>query len=233
MGRIVSFSFKSFDIDDRRCAMKVGTDAVVLGATATCDDACTVVDIGAGSGIVALMIAQRCQADITAVEIDHGAAQDCKANFEASPWSDRLSVVCDSYDLFEPDSPVDLIVSNPPFFANGELSPVAERAKARHSAELSPCSLLDYAAGKLSDNGRLSMVIPYQQVDQIVYEAEMRRLKQRLQIDVRQRRNLDYVRSVVEFSLTDGKLERRQITICGDDGKRSPQFSEITRNFYL
>lgn len=231
--RKASFTFRRFAIDDRRCGLKIGTDAVALGAWASCRDARTAIDVGCGCGIIALMIAQRSDALITAIEIDSGAAADARGNIAASPWSDRIKLVEGDFADYRPDGKVDLIVSNPPFFANGEQSPLASRACARHEGGLNYSTLIEFAAAHLSATGRLAFIYPAGCENDIIYKAEMSHLKLRRFCRLRQRSDLAAVRDMYEFSPTDGAIENQELTIRSDNGGYTDQFAELTKDFYL
>lgn len=172
------FTFKQFSIDDSRCAMKVGTDSVLLGAWTDVSAVRSVTDVGAGSGILTLMIAQRAtEADITAIELDESAALDAAANIAASPWAGRCHVICGDAATYEPILPADLIISNPPFFTGGLRAPDRHRAVARHAeGSLSPLTLISFADRWLSGKGSLAMITPADIADDVVFEAEMHRM---------------------------------------------------------
>lgn len=231
--RNVSFTFKQFAINDTHCGMKVGTDGVVLGAWATCDGVHNAIDIGCGSGIISLMIAQRCRSQITALDIDKGAICDAIENVDASPWKQFINVVESDFSCFKPETHADLIISNPPFFASGEQSPALARATARHEGSLNYASLIDYAAEQLKQNGRLAFVYPFGNDDAIIYKAEMKHLKLRRCCRLRQRDDLPFVRTFYEFSLTDGPIENTTLTIKNPTGKYTDNFRELTKDFYL
>lgn len=231
--RNVSFTFKQFAIDDTHCGMKVGTDGVVLGAWATCYGVHNAIDIGCGSGIISLMIAQRCGAQITALDIDKGAICDAIENINASPWSHLINIVESDFGCFKPKTKVDLIISNPPFFASGEQSPAHARATARHEGSLNYASLIDYAVKHLKPNGRLAFVYPFGNDDTIIYKAEMKHLKLRRCCHLRQREDRPFVRTFYEFSLTDGPIENTSLTIKNSTGKYTDNFREQTKDFYL
>src|SRR5574344_2567439 len=126
------FRFKQFSVFQERCAMKVGTDGVLLGAWAKVDAANRILDIGTGTGLVALMLAQRSTAMITAVEIDEEAAIQAEENFCQSPWANRFEVVNSDITSYETDALFDVIVSNPPYFVDSLQCPDGQRSLARH-----------------------------------------------------------------------------------------------------
>lgn len=223
------FRFKQFSIDDSRCGMKLGTDSVALGAWVDADGCRTALDVGAGSGVLALMLAQRYpELKIHAVELDDGAAQDCADNFAASPWIDRLSSCTLSFDDYRPQGgAVDLIISNPPYFKTGQQAPDGSRAAARHEGSLSYATLLPYAARWLSDNGALAMVLPSEFMNDCQYQAMLHRL---------------YLRRVTHLSHSEGRPAKRILLyLTRHDGPatvdrlavQSPAFKSLTEAFYL
>lgn len=133
-----NFRFKLFTVWHDHCAMKVGTDGVLLGAWAQQKHARTILDIGTGSGLIALMLAQRFQeAEITGIDIDPSAAKQASDNFRLSPWSHRMHARCIDLHTFSlEDGHFDLIVSNPPYFSASLKNPNQQRATARHVAQL-------------------------------------------------------------------------------------------------
>lgn len=172
------FYFKQFSIDDSGCAMKVGTDSVLLGAWTDTADVDSAVDVGAGSGLLTLMTAQRTvRATITAIEMDPGAAAAAAANITASPWADRCFTLCIDAAHFNPEEKVDLVICNPPYFTSGLRAPDHQRAAARHAdGALTPLSVIAMAGRWLSERGTLAMVTPADIADDIVFEAEMHRM---------------------------------------------------------
>ncbi len=172
------FTFKQFSIDDSACAMKVGTDSVMLGAWTDTYGVRSVIDVGAGSGILSLMIAQRApEADIIALELDEAAATAAAANFAASPWTERCHAFCIDAADYLPSSPPDLIICNPPYFTGALTAPDRQRTTARHAnGSLTPLSVIAMADRWLSSSGSLAMVTPADIADNIVFEAEMHRM---------------------------------------------------------
>lgn len=154
------FEFKQFKIRHDRCAMKVGTDGVLLGAWSDVERAGRVLDIGTGTGLVALMIAQRSPARIVALEIDAEAATQACENVTGSPWKERIEVVRQDFRTYTPSIKFDCIVCNPPFFENSLQCPAQQRTLARHTSELNYYELLEGVSKLLTDDGRFSIVIP-------------------------------------------------------------------------
>ena len=158
------FRFKQFEVQQDQCAMKIGTDGIMLGAWANIDHATKALDIGTGTGVIALMLAQRAaKAQIEGIDIDEVACNQAKGNFKASPWSDRLSVIHDpiqDYARFTRNK-YDLIVSNPPFFSGGTFGMKEERAIARQTVRMPHGDLLIAVRQLLAKEGRFCLVLPY------------------------------------------------------------------------
>lgn len=233
---IVTFRFKQFAVTDRRCGMKVGTDAVLIGALAIGESTADVnmdfgtikvADIGAGCGIIALMIAQRFPMFvIDAIEIDSGAVADMRINVSDSPWSDRINVI--EGDFNELSGSYDYIISNPPYFCNGEVAPETNRAIARHAGSLSPASLVEFASGHLSPSGSLSMIVPSEAVGDIIAVASFKKLEISRQIDIATSPRRDVTRSFLEFvRIPSAKPLRKRLNLNGDE------YRTLTRDYYL
>ncbi len=163
MARNNWFEFKQFRIEQQKAAMKVGTDGVLLGAWTPIVDAQRILDVGTGTGLIALMLAQRSNARIDAVEIDKLASEEAEFNFAQSPWNDRLNVFNTNFQVFVnlPFVPYDLIVSNPPFFINSLKTKCAALSVARHDEMLSFDQLITGAKRLLSNTGRFCVIIPF------------------------------------------------------------------------
>lgn len=229
-----TFRFKRFAVTDRRCGMKLGTDGVLLGAWTRLPrhDASKAVDAGAGCGIISLMLAQRFgRLDITGVEISPDACADMEDNFSASPWHDRLHAACAP---FGPSAGcADMIVSNPPYFTSGELSPDRARAASRHAGSLSPAVLVDSAREMLLPGGSLSMITPPEIEDALLCRAAFARMYPRRICRVFSRRGKSPVRILWEFSTDDGPLEHSALTLRADGGAPTPEFHDLCKDFYL
>lgn len=184
MPRNSVFHFRRFDVENRLSGMKVGTDSVLLGAWTRISPADRlIIDVGSGSGVLSLMLAQRAcpEASISAIEIDPDATREAAANFASSPWPSMLSAINADWSDWStalPPQSVDLIISNPPYFTEALRSPIKRRAAARHqSSDLSYESLITSAARLLNPaSGRLSMISPASLRDHITFLAEFHRL---------------------------------------------------------
>lgn len=155
---MAKFQFKRFAVRHEAAAMKVGMDGVTLGAWARCDG--RVLDAGCGCGLIGLMAAQRGASGVVMVEIDPGAAREAAENAAESPWSDIVETRCGDFLTLSEDEKFDNIISNPPFFANGELAPDPARAAARHQGNLTPQAFMTKAARLLASEGSISVIIP-------------------------------------------------------------------------
>ena len=157
------FTFKQFSIYQEHCAMKVGTDGVLLGAWVDISDTKTLLDIGTGTGVIAIMLAQRnSQAIVHGVEVDELSHQQAEENMKASPFADRLEtyhIDIQSYAKIT-DRKYDLIVSNPPFFSGGTLSATQDKTNVRHTVKLPHGDLLLSVKNLLTDNGRFCVILP-------------------------------------------------------------------------
>lgn len=230
------FDFKQFSIDDSTCAMKVGTDSVLLGAWTDTESVKTVVDVGAGSGLLTLMIAQRAPgAALTAIEMDPEAAEAATANIVASPWPDRCTVQCIDAALYTPGDKVDLVICNPPYFTSGLRAPDRQRATARHAeGSLTPLSVIAMAGRWLSERGTLAMVTPADIADDIVFESEMHRMDiwRRCLISTTIEKHAG--RILWQLSRKGTRIPRPDTTLvlrCA--GEPTDEYRRLTDDFYL
>ena len=181
--------FKQFEVHDADCAMKVGTDALLLGSWSDVSDARQIIDAGTGSGIVALMAAQRAPlAEVTGVELEPNAVAEAKANSERSPWSDRTRIVEDSIQAFaaraENQGAFDTFLINPPFFHGKPKSPDEARNLARHDDALPYAAFLNAAWNLLNSNGTLQVVWPWDRWAELKNGADKFGFHLRRQADV-------------------------------------------------
>lgn len=237
------FDFKQFSIRQDRCAMKVGTDGVLLGAWCrlassadSVDGSHTprLLDVGAGTGLISLMLAQRYpEAEIDAVEIDAEAAAQCQENFDASPWSNRLHIHATSLQGFQTDAQYDLIVSNPPFY-NATLKPADEgRAVARHFDSLPTAEIIRFACAHLSPSGTLALIYPHQYETSLMTEFAKSGLSLTRLCDFITREGKPAKRRLIQFSRIAHPIETESLIIRGIDNIYTPQYIALTEPFYL
>ena len=241
----MSFRFKQFTIDDSRCAMKVGTDAVILGVWADCGEDNTetrILDVGTGSGVIALMLAQRnTAARIEGIDIDEDAVAQARDNFAASPWHERLTVkkislqeYCKAENgIYE--GAYDIIVSNPPYFHNSLKAPDAKRSIARHTDTLQLTDLTSCSARMLKENGILAVIIPQQQEEELIMSAERNGMQLQRILRVQGRAERPVKRVVVILRKTTQRQEAREDTLVLEEGvnERTQAYKDLTQDFYL
>ena len=213
--------------------MKVGTDGVLLGAWFPLQEGCTVLDIGTGTGLIAIMAAQRGAGRVTAVEIDPDSAVQARANAANSPWADRIDVVCSDIALFNAGFRYDRIVCNPPYFRDSLRSPDSGRNTARHNDSLSFETLSACASRLLADDGRLCLVLPRDAVETFSRCAAAQGLDMCHRTDVVTVPGKSPKRSLVEFGRSCSGLETDVVSICGPDGKETSEYINLVRDFYL
>jgi len=156
------FRFKKFTVRQDKCAMKIGTDGVLLGAWADITGCRRILDVGTGTGLIALMLAQRCSdAIIDAVEIDEDACIQASENIAQSPFNERINIIRESFTEYETPEKYDLIVSNPPYFVSSLKSPDARRNMARHNDSLTLNSLIIKSLSLLRETGSISLILPF------------------------------------------------------------------------
>lgn len=234
----MSFSFKQFTIAQDRCAMKVGTDGVLLGAWAPVEhNPYSILDIGAGTGLVALMLAQRSFAEqIDALEIDEDAYEQATDNFENSPWNDRLFCFHAGLDEFveEPEDEYDLIVSNPPFYSEDYKTDNEQRDLARFADAMPFEELIEAADLLLSENGIFAVIIPYKEEANFIALAEESELYPLKITQVKGTPTTEIKRSLLAFSRK--KLDNSPINELIIETARhqyTAEYIELTKDFYL
>lgn len=231
------FSFKQFTVYHDRCAMKVGTDGVLLGAWATVTNSKTILDIGTGTGLVALMLCQRsAQSHITAIEIDENAVNQASDNVRNSPWENRINVLHTSLQDFacENNFKFDLIVSNPPFFVDSLKAPNKSRTHARHADTLTHQELLINARKLMHSTSRLCVILPVNEGIAFVNEAADLGLYCNKRLNVYPKPGLEVKRLLLEFAQYATETEIADLNIeSGERHSYSKEFSEMLRDFYL
>jgi tRNA1Val (adenine37-N6)-methyltransferase len=229
------FHFKQFSIEDNRCAMKVGTDAVLLGAWVNIPTAKRILDVGTGSGIIAFMLAQRTKenVNIEGVEIAAEDAKQAQENLEQTRWCNRVLIHHSSLQNFNSPFRYDLIVSNPPFFRNSQLPPAATRANARHTQSLTYQALLDHSIKFLKKSGRLAVVLPYEEGNQFLLLANNHKLFCIRQLAFYSRHGKPQERWLFEFSFEDKEALKEKLILHGEGDSWSDEYKNLTRDFYL
>lgn len=238
------FRFKQFTVDDSRCGMKIGTDGVLLGSWAHADGAGCIIDAGTGSGLIALMMAQRYpKTHVTGIDIDEPATLDAMHNVSLSPWSGRIDII--NTDLLnwspgnhipEIEHPI-CIVSNPPFFTEALHSPDAARSLARHGTGFGVETLIQWAAEIMTRPGdTLSFISPMDRDDDVQYHLSLSRLAATRIADVSPRQDKNPIRRLYEVTRecdVHSPCHTEHICIRNLDGSYTCQYSSLTSQFYL
>ena len=238
------FSFKQFHVSHADCAMKVGTDGILLGGWADVTTAFTaplkVLDIGTGSGLISLMLAQRCQGNMQAIaiDIDVSACQQAKTNIDNSPWSSSIAVKHVALQAFtqackDESAKFDLIVSNPPYFVHGQNLADDARQVARHTGSLTHQELVDCALQLLAPNGRIALVLPYTSGCELVTYCQQLGDLQITCLNIKSTPTKPYKRMLMNIQRGDNDLEKQSLTIHDPDGRYSNNYQLITKDFYL
>jgi tRNA1Val (adenine37-N6)-methyltransferase len=232
------FTFKQFAVQQDKCAMKIGTDGVLLGAWCPVDNnPFSVLDIGAGTGILSLMLAQRSHAEqIDALEIDEKAYEQCVENFENSPWSDRLFCFHAGLDEFvdEPEDLYDIIISNPPFYSEDYKTNSSQRDLARFQEALPFEDLIEAADLLLSENGIFAVIIPYKEEERFIdlcAEVELFPVKV---TRVKGSHSTPIVRSLLAFQRYElSVLTADELVIEINRHEYTNDYINLTKDFYL
>lgn len=237
------FRFKQFTILQDRCAMKVGTDGTLLGAWVDVSGAAKILDIGTGTGLIALMLAQRSPqwygtlspVDIDAVEIDINSSIQARENVERSPWSDRIKVKNYSIQKYIDicQKSYDLIVSNPPFFENASKPAKKARIVARHTDFLTQTNLLQTAVKLLSATGKLAVIYPVEQAQNFQEKAKDFGLFCNRKLYIKPMPNIPIKRILMELSKKQLPLQENTLTIEAKKYIYMPEFISLIKDFYL
>ena len=232
------FQFKQFTVKQDRCAMKVGTDGVLLAAWSPIPENCfSILDIGTGTGIIALMMAQRSQAEqVDAIEIDEDAYEQAVENFENSPWNDRLFCFHAGLDEFieEPEDEYDLIICNPPFYSENYKTEDKQRDLARFQDAMPFEILVEAADLLLSENGIFSVIIPFkEEADFLALAKEFELLPFKI-TRVKGTPTSDIKRSLLAFSRSEiSNIEINELIIEKERHVYTEEYITLTKDFYL
>ena len=243
------FHFKHFSVRHQMSAMKIGVDSVLLGGWADLDGVTTILDVGSGCGILALMAVQRSsQLTATGIEIEPDAAAEATENFRQSPWSDRLRLLKEDFSLFCSDprntASFDMLISNPPYFSSGISEIDDPRKLARHQGTLSPFSIISDGYSLLKEKGRISMVLPAVFKDSIISEAYKTGYRLLRLTKVRGHISAPIKRILIEFeknslspvyqpSCSDSPLIEDELILESSPGVPTQRHRQMLHEFYL
>lgn len=230
-----NFRFKQFSVSDEGCAMKLGTDAVLLGSWINPERASTILDIGTGCGILALMMAQKSKAEITAVEIHAESAAAATVNCMNSPWSSRLTIVESSFQDFvlECNDTYDLIITNPPYFIDSLKAPSKERNLSRHYDSLRRDELLEGVNLLLTDDGVFSLILPYEQEHEFIQKAFIKGLYIQEILHIRTKPDQPFTRTCLSLSREKREPKVTELDVRDSQGQYTNSYLALTRAFYL
>ena len=230
---MAGFKFKQFSVEQDDVAMKVGTDGVLLGAWAECEGARRILDVGTGTGVIALQMAQRSPtAQVQAVEIDETAAKRARANFDKSPWAERLEVAQTAVQEFSPAEKFDLIISNPPYFVDSLLPPDAKRSTARHTHDLTFEELDRAVVRLLAENGKFALILPVTEFEKYLSLTQLHLVRR---CDVHPIEGGAVKRVMGEFAKQKPtEIAHENIAIeRGHRGDYTDEYRTLTKDFYL
>ncbi|WPR74475.1 tRNA1(Val) (adenine(37)-N6)-methyltransferase [Algoriphagus sp. NG3] len=228
------FQFQQFRINQENCAMKISTDAVMLGALADAASPRETLDVGTGTGVIALMLAQRFpEAKIQAVEIDPPAASQALGNFRSNAFSHRMQLWEGRFQEFEPQKKYDLIVSNPPYFPDHLKSSDVQRNMALHTDELSFADLLGKVAQLLKEDGQFWVILPPRQMQDFQKEAEKHGLFAETKFTLQDKPGKRIQREICAFSRRQNDLETSAIFIKNEDGTPHETYVGLVSDFLL
>ncbi len=232
------FRFKQFNISQELCAMKVGTDGVLLGAWA--EGGTKILDIGTGTGLLALMMAQRFpQSRITAIDIDHDACQQAMQNIQNSPFKNQIEVFEKSIQIYTKEvssqnKGFDSIVCNPPYFVNSLKAPDVQRSVARHTDTLPHRQLLQCVTSLLSEDGAFTCILPTEIADEFLGEAAIIGLSTTRRTDIKTTPTKQPKRTLLELKHGfPGKTIKETAVLQTAEGKRTAWYQQLTSDFYL
>jgi len=228
------FRFKQFAVAQEQTAMKVGTDGVLLGAWADIKTAENILEIGTGTGLIALMCAQRQPpANIDAIEIEPTAARQATENFKNSGWSERLHLIQIDFKLFVTEEKYDVIISNPPYFDEKTLNPDKQRNLARHNQQLPLSTLISRAKKILKPDGNIQLILPVDKLNDLKHICHREQLTLNKICYVRGHTTAKVKRILVKISGIATPLKEKHLIIEHARHRYTEDYIRLTRDFYL
>lgn len=229
-----SFRFRQFSVRHRDSALKIGTDAVLLGAAMSVDGSeRRALDIGTGCGVIALMLAQRNQlCHVTGIDIDRASAMEAADNFAASPWAERLEALHCPLSDFKPESEFELIFSNPPYFDASLKNPDEREAAARHTDSLSLAEIFNFCRDSLSENGRIALILPFELLQALRRIAASFGFYPFRLLYIQTVEKKRPKRVIIELS-RDRRACTEDKLILQKNGSRTEEYSRLCADFYL
>jgi tRNA1Val (adenine37-N6)-methyltransferase len=231
-----TFYFKQFKVEDGRSTMKVGTDAVLLGAVVDLTDAANILEIGTGCGVISLILAQRSKASIDAIEIDEESVRQAKENVRDSTWADRITIINSSLQDFvkHTDNKYDIVVSNPPFFSRALKSPDNKRNISRHNDSLTFEELQKSSSLLKLDSGSLWLILPVKEGKEFIETAGKAGLFLHSELQIFPKAGKDCNRAILQFKKTPAeKKQERILVIKTAENSFTEEYIELTKEFYI
>jgi tRNA1Val (adenine37-N6)-methyltransferase len=229
------FSFKEFTIFQDKSAFKVGTDGVLLGAAADVAGKRRILDIGAGTGLISIMLAQRCSAEVVAIEPDPDSYQQMCENVKQCRWNERIKVLNTDFQSFPKDGEkFDLIVTNPPYFRDSLKNPDPRKSAARHNDSLTTEEILEGVSNLLEDNGLFQLIMPYVEGNILIADAHKYGFYCNRILKIRPLPTAEIRRLIMTFSRKRLKVTESFLTI--EHGRRhefTEEYINLTKDFYL
>lgn len=228
------FRFKQFVINQEKSAFKVGTDGVLLGAAVDVEGARSILDIGTGTGLIAIMLAQRSEAVISAIEPDHQSFQQADENVRSCKWRGRIEVIETDIQSYSPGRKFDLIVTNPPYFRDSIKNNEPRKSSTRHTDSLPSFDLLNSVSVLLEEAGTFQLILPYAEGNVFIAEAAGFGFYCNRILKIKPLPSSEIKRLVLNFSRHKKKLVEKFLTI--GHGRRhdyTDEYKELTKEFYL
>lgn len=233
------FRFKQFTIHQQNASLKVSTDSCLFGAWTAIKECGNqseiknILDIGTGTGLLMLILAQQCGAMIDGIEIDKPSYEQAKENTEASPWANRLQLYLGDVKEFEFDKKYDLIISNPPFYENNLKTDAVNRNVAMHDDGLKLDELIRIAEMNLNEVGKFAVLIPYFRAERVITIAQENNLHVCKRMDVKQSPNHSFFRTMLIFSKHKKAAIIESMAIKDEKNLYTPAFAELLKDYYL
>ena len=232
----MAFRFKQFTVEDDLSSMRIGTDAILLGAWAEPGLENSILEIGTGCGVISLMLAQKSDAFITAIDIDEDSVNQAEANFRLSPWSDRLTVSLISLQELSssPEKKFDCIITNPPFFIDSLKPPDIKRSQAKHNASLGQKDLLDGVLHLLKDDGCFLLILPSEEHRIFSVLAETAGLFLQKEMNVKPKTGKPVNRVLSMFGFHPCTISPpRELVIRKEDNSFTKEYVDFTAAYYF
>ena len=237
LGKATStFYFKQFKVEDGRSTMKVGTDAVLLGAVAKAENAGKILEIGTGCGVISLILAQRCQARIDAIDIDKESVSQAAENVQNSPWKDRINIIHCSLQNFtqQPGNKYDLVISNPPFFSRSLKSPSKKRNISRHDDSLSFDELIEGSLELMTLDAGLWIILPVNESREFMKKALKSGLFAHYILKIATKKGSTYRRIILQLKKSNSEeVIEQEISIKNNDDSFTRDYVKLTHEFYI